>query len=69
MRPAAAETPSLPPVERLSKAGFKEIVVTDSIPVGDKKKKIKALRVQSIAPLLAKIINNVHSSKSVSSLF
>ena len=58
-----------PATERLSKAGFKEIVVTDSIPVGDKKKKLKALKVQSIAPLLAQIIKNVHSSKSVSSLF
>lgn len=51
-----------PAVERLSAAGFKEVVVTDSILI---KKKFKGLKVISVAPLLASIIRNVHDDKSV----
>ena len=57
-----------PAVERLSKAGFKEVVVTNSIPV-PKAKQFKGLKILSVAPLLAKIIRNVHSAKSVSNVF
>ncbi|MCD6109623.1 ribose-phosphate pyrophosphokinase [bacterium] len=57
-----------PAVKRLSAEGFKEVVVTNSIPV-PKEKRFKGLKVLSIAPLLAKIIKNVHSSKSVSTVF
>jgi len=57
-----------PAVERLKKAGFKEVVVTNSIPV-PKEKQFPGLKVLSVAPLLAHIIKNVHSSKSVTSVF
>lgn len=57
-----------PAVERLAKTGFKEVVVTNSIPV-PKEKQFKGLQVLSVAPLLAQIIKNVHSAKSVSSIF
>ncbi len=50
--------------ERLESAGFKEVVVTNSIPI-PKEKQFKNLKVLSVAPLLAKIIKNVHESKSV----
>ena len=57
-----------PAVERLSKEGFKEVVVTNSIPV-PKEKRFKGLKVLSVAPLLARIIQNVHDAKSVSTVF
>lgn len=53
-----------PAVERLSNAGFKEVVVSNSIPL-EKRKQFKGLKVLSVAPLLARIIENVHRDKSV----
>lgn len=55
---------SPPAKERLMGAGFKEVVVTNSTPI-TKDKMFKGLKVLSVAPLLAKIIRNVHQSKSV----
>jgi ribose-phosphate pyrophosphokinase len=55
-------------IKRLSKAGFKEVVVTNSVPLG-KHKQFKGLKEISIAPLLAGVIKSVTSQKSVSSLF
>jgi ribose-phosphate pyrophosphokinase len=55
---------SHPAKERLMGAGFKEVVVTNSTPI-TKDKMFKNLKVLSVAPLLAKIIENVHQSKSV----
>lgn len=57
-----------PAVERLSKAGFKEVVVTNSIPL-PAGKKFKGLTVLSIAPLFARIIQNVHDDESVTKAF
>lgn len=53
-----------PAVDRLKDAGFKEVVVTNSIPT-PKRKQFKGLKVLSVAPLLARIIQNVHENKSV----
>ncbi|MBI4231916.1 ribose-phosphate pyrophosphokinase [Candidatus Peregrinibacteria bacterium] len=53
-----------PAVERLSKAGFKEVVVSNSIPL-PKEKQFKGLKILSVAPLLANIIRNVYEGKSV----
>jgi ribose-phosphate pyrophosphokinase len=54
--------------QRLAKAGFKEVVVTDTLPL-TKDKKFKGLKQLSIAPLLANVITNTTHQKSVSSLF
>ncbi len=56
-----------PAKERLAVAGFKEVVVTNSIPI-PKNKQFKGLKILSVAPLLAKIIQNVHEAKSVTPL-
>lgn len=53
-----------PARDRLSTAGFREVVVTNSIPIPEEKR-FEGLTVLSIAPFLAKIIDNVHKSKSV----
>jgi ribose-phosphate pyrophosphokinase len=57
-----------PCVSRLKTANFKEVVVTNSIPLS-KEKHFAGLTVLSIAPLLARAIENVHKAKSVSSVF
>lgn len=59
---------SSPAIERLSKAGFKEVVVTNTIPLTSDKQ-FPGLKVLSVAGILAKTIQNVHESKSVSSGF
>ncbi len=59
---------SPPATERLAKAGFKEVVVTNSIPI-PKEKQFKSLKVLSVAPLLAKIVKNVHEAKSVTKAY
>lgn len=53
-----------PATERFKEAGFKEVVVSNSIPIPDGKK-FKGLQVLSVAQLLAKIIRSVHEAKSV----
>jgi ribose-phosphate pyrophosphokinase len=53
-----------PATERFKEAKFKEVVVSNSIPI-PKRKEFKGLTVLSVAPLLAKIIRHVHEGKSV----
>ncbi len=57
-----------PAKERFDKAGFKEVIFTDTMPI-EKSKKFKGLKQISIAPLLAEIIGSVTHQKSVSKLF
>lgn len=57
-----------PCVARLKEAGFKEVVVSNTIPL-PAAKRFKGLTVLSVAPLLAQIIQNVHDSKSVTKVF
>ncbi len=57
-----------PAAERLSQAGFKEVVVSDSIPI-EKRKHFKGLKIISVAPLLARVIRHVHENKSVTKAF
>ena len=56
-----------PAVERLDAAPLDKILVTDSIPLGEKPP--RAVEVVSVAPLLARAIRNIHRNESVSSLF
>ena len=52
--------------ENINSSVLKELVVTDSIPLKFKNKKIKVL---SIAGLFAKAIRKIHENESTSSLF
>lgn len=56
-----------PAVERFKAAGFKEVVVSNSIPVPEEKQ-FEGLTVLSVAPLLAKIIETVHKDGSVTNV-
>lgn len=57
-----------PAVKRLKDAKFKEVVVTNSIPLS-KEKLFADLKILSVGPLLAKTIDCVYKGKSVSSVF
>ncbi|MCK9186223.1 ribose-phosphate pyrophosphokinase [Candidatus Gracilibacteria bacterium] len=57
-----------PAAKRLAEAGFKEVVVSNSIPISENKK-FEGLKIISIAPFLSKIIQNIHDDRSVTSAF
>lgn len=56
-----------PAVQRLRKAKFKEIIVTDSFPV--EPKAFPGLTVLSIAPLLAEVMRHIESGTSVTEIY
>ncbi len=56
-------------IKRIEESPLKEVVVSDSTPLNGKAKKCKKIRVFSVAELLSKAINNIHTSQSVSELF
>jgi ribose-phosphate pyrophosphokinase len=57
-----------PAVERLREAPFREIVVTDTVPIPEEKR-FDRLTVLSVDELLARAVRYTHSNESVSSLF
>ena len=57
-----------PAPERLSKCGAREVVLTNTLPIPDEKR-FPTLTVLSIAPLLARAIQEVFEDGSVTSLF
>ncbi len=56
-----------PAVERLTNSPIEQIIITNTIPIGDKY--FNKLKVVSIAPLLSEAIKRIHEEESVSSLF
>ena len=58
-----------PAVERISDSEIQSLVVTDTIPMGDKAKGCDKIRVLSVSELLAEAIQRCHTGSSVSSLF
>ncbi|HYQ62711.1 ribose-phosphate diphosphokinase [Actinophytocola sp.] len=57
-----------PAPERLSRCGAREVVLTNTLPIPDEKR-FPSLTVLSIAPLLARAIQEVFEDGSVTSLF
>lgn len=53
---------------KLKNAGYKEIVLTNTIPIPDVKK-LNNMTVLSVAPLLGEAMRRIHDGESVSSLF
>ena len=58
-----------PAIERLNGSSFTRVLTSDTIPLGDKLASCSKIEVVSIAGLLAKAINNIHTESSVSVLF
>jgi len=56
-------------VERLSKSDIEEIAVTNTIPLNDNTRKLKKIKVLSVAAMLGEAIKRIHRNESVSSLF
>ena len=56
-------------VERIDQSQIAECIVTDSIPLGDKKNRSAKLKQLSIGSLLAQAILRVHKEESISVLF
>ncbi len=56
-------------MEKLAAAPVDEVVVTDTIPVGDKAKSLPGLRVLTVAAMLGEAIKRIHRDESISSLF
>jgi len=57
-----------PAIQRLSASPVKEIVVTDTIPLGTNKN-IDKIKVLSIAPILGEAIHRIHTGMSVGAMF
>ena len=57
-----------PAVERLNEAPVEKIILSDSIPMPDDRRPNRT-EIASLAPMLAKAIDSIHRSESVSRLF
>ncbi len=59
-----------PAVDRINATdALEKVIVTDTIPLLDKKEKCSKLQIASVASLLGKTIHNIHTGSSVSVLF
>jgi ribose-phosphate pyrophosphokinase len=58
-----------PAIERINNSDIEEIVLTDTIPLGDKEQLTSKINMLSVADLLAEAIRRIHEDESVSSLF
>ncbi|MBU1083820.1 MAG: ribose-phosphate pyrophosphokinase [Candidatus Omnitrophota bacterium] len=57
-----------PAVERLQRSEIKELIVTDTIPMTEEKRKARVVQL-SVSGLLAEAIKRIHNEESVSALF
>jgi ribose-phosphate pyrophosphokinase len=58
-----------PAMERINASVIEKVVITDTVPLGDKVELSDKIRVLSVAELLAEAIRRIHEDESVSSLF
>lgn len=58
-----------PAIERLNNSSIEELIVTDTIPVENKKEICPKIKVLTIAHLLGEAIKRIHEETSISSLF
>jgi ribose-phosphate pyrophosphokinase len=58
-----------PALDRLAETPIDQIVVTDTIPLNDRTKKIRRLKVLSVASMLGEAIKRIHRNESVSNIF
>ena len=55
--------------ELIKESSIKEMVVLDTIPVSDEKKKNEKIKVLSVASVFAEAMSNIHNNDSVSKIF
>jgi ribose-phosphate pyrophosphokinase len=58
-----------PALQRIQESPLESVLITNTIPVGDKLARLPKLRQLSVAPLLGEAIRRIHENSSVSSLF
>jgi ribose-phosphate pyrophosphokinase len=58
-----------PALDRIEKSDLTKVIITNTIPLSDRAKKMKKIHTLSVAPLLAEGISRIALGKSVSSLF
>ena len=58
-----------PAIDRLSKSGLAEVVVTNTIPLTEAGRNLQKIKVLSIAGLIGRAIQSIHEETSVSRLF
>ena len=58
-----------PALDRIEGSDIKELVVTDTIPLNDRAKKCKRMKVLSVSGLLSEAVRRIYYNDSVSSLF
>lgn len=57
-----------PAIQRISASQVKEVVVTDTIPLGPNKK-LDKIKILSMAPLLGEAIHRIHTGMSIGAMF
>ncbi|HET9270950.1 MAG TPA: ribose-phosphate pyrophosphokinase [Vicinamibacterales bacterium] len=58
-----------PAIDRIEKSPLDQLIVTNTIPLGEAARRCKKIVVLSVARLLGQAIRNIHEETSVSSLF
>ncbi|HEY6007686.1 MAG TPA: ribose-phosphate pyrophosphokinase [Geobacteraceae bacterium] len=58
-----------PAIERINASDIEGVLITDTIPLGEKAQQTDKIKVMSVAELLAEAIRRIHEDESVSSLF
>jgi len=58
-----------PAIDRINGSVIEEILLTDTIPLGDKAERTTKIKMLSVSGLLAEAIRRIHEDESVSSLF
>jgi ribose-phosphate pyrophosphokinase len=58
-----------PAVDRLNNSSIDEVVVADTVPLSEESKKIRNLKVLTVAELLGEAIHRIHNDESVSEIF
>lgn len=58
-----------PAIERIEGSKIKELIVTDTIPLGEKAANCKRIKVLSVSGLLSEAVRRIYYNDSVSSLF
>jgi ribose-phosphate pyrophosphokinase len=58
-----------PAIDRINDSPIERVLITDTIPLGDKADRTSKIKVITVADLLAEAIRRIHEDESVSSLF
>ena len=58
-----------PAIERINNSAIEEMVLTDTIPLGERENQTSKIKTLSVSELLAGAIKRIHEDESVSSLF